>query len=43
MSIPVGADEILWRFDGLIGWNEVFVPGLVENAIVAGGAELVDS
>ena len=39
----MGADEIRWRFDGLIGWDEVFAPGLVENAVVAGGAESEDA
>ncbi|MEA1951296.1 MAG: hypothetical protein U9N87_07925, partial [Planctomycetota bacterium] len=38
-----GADEILWRFGGLIGWDEVFAPGLVKNTVVAGGAESENS
>ena len=36
-------DEILWHFGGLIGWDEVFASGLVENAVVAGGAESENS
>ena len=38
-NCPTGADEILWRFGRLIDWDEIFVPGLVENAVMAGGAE----